>query len=286
MATKTTTIQTSQTKIDPKVRIGGVLRPAVNIADDLAAAIIEEIGLMARQTRREMLKAVASGGFDHADMAMDDNPASQARMRLSWLREKWSKRFRDLAKSQVDRMISRTVKNSTVTLGMSLREVSEGFKINIGPSNERLQTVIQASTQEAAQLIKRIPEQYLSDVQGHVMRAISTGRGQADLVPYFTKRYEGDVRWARHVSMDQQRKAYANINQVRLQAVGVESYIWVHTGGGKYPRESHIAMNGKEYRYDDPPVIEKATGARGKPGDAIFCRCVAKPVFRFNNDNL
>ena len=270
------------TKADSTVKTGGALRPAVNIADDMAAAIIEQIGLMARQTRREMLKALESGGFDHA---MDDNPASQARIRLNWLREKWTARFRDLSKMQVDRMIDRTIKNSTVTLGMSLKEVSEGFKIDTALSSERLQTVIMASTQEAAQLIKRIPEQYLSDVQGHVMRAITTGSGQADLVPFFTKRYEGDVKWARHVSMDQQRKAYANINQVRLQAMGVQSYIWVHTGGGRYPRKDHIEMNGKEYRYDDPPIIQKATGARGKPGDAIFCRCVAKPVFRFNNDN-
>ena len=270
------------TKADSTVKTGGALRPAVNIADDMAAAIIEQIGLMARQTRREMLKALSSGGFDHA---MDDSPASQARIRLNWLREKWTARFRDLSKMQVDRMIDRTIKNSTVTLGMSLKEVSEGFKIDTALSSERLQTVIMASTQEAAQLIKRIPEQYLSDVQGHVMRAITTGSGQADLVPFFTKRYEGDVKWARHVSMDQQRKAYANINQVRLQAMGVQSYIWVHTGGGRYPRKDHIEMNGKEYRYDDPPIIQKATGARGKPGDAIFCRCVAKPVFRFNNDN-
>jgi SPP1 gp7 family putative phage head morphogenesis protein len=276
------TTKTAPTKADPTVKTGGALRPAVNIADDMAAAIIEQIGLMARQTRREMLKALSSGGFDHA---MDDNPASQARIRLNWLREKWMARFRDLSKMQVDRMIDRTIKNSTVTLGMSLKEVSEGFKIDTALSSERLQTVIMASTQEAAQLIKRIPEQYLSDVQGHVMRAITTGSGQADLVPFFTKRYEGDVKWARHVSMDQQRKAYANINQVRLQAMGVQSYIWVHTGGGRYPRKDHIEMNGKEYRYDDPPVIQKATGARGKPGDAIFCRCIAKPVFRFNNDN-
>ena len=262
------------------------MRPAINIADDMAAAIIEQIGLMARQTRREMLRALSAGGFDHA---MDNNPASQARMRLSWLREKWTTRFRELAKQSVDRMIDRTIKNSTVTLGMSLKDVSEGFKIDTSLSNERLQTVIMASTQEATQLIKRIPAEYLDDVQGHVMRAITTGRGQADLVPYLEKKYEGDVKWARHVSMDQQRKAYANINQVRLQAMGVESYVWVHTGGGRYPRKDHVEMNGKEYRYDDPPVIQKATATqpeqRGKPGDAIFCRCVAKPVFRFNNAN-
>ena len=43
----------------PTVKTGGALRPAVNIADDMAAAIIEEIGLMARQTRREMLAALS-----------------------------------------------------------------------------------------------------------------------------------------------------------------------------------------------------------------------------------
>jgi len=278
MTTKSATRKT-RGATDPLVKTGGALRPAVNIADDMAAAIIEEIGLMARQTKREMLAALAAGGFDHA---MDDSPVSRARIGINSLREKWINRFARLSKTVTRRMIDRTVRNSTVTLGMSLKEVSEGFKIDMTLSNERLQTVISASTQESAQLIKRIPEKYLSDVQGEVMRSITTGRGPADLVPYLTKRYEGDVRWARHVSMDQQRKAYANINQARLQAMGVESYVWVHTGGGRYPRKDHVAMSGKEYRFDDPPVIDEHSGQRGKPGDAIFCRCISKPIFRFN----
>lgn len=262
----------------PKAIEAKALRPAVAIADRMSDAVIEEIGLMYRDLRRQLLKVFRQEGYDHA---MDDI-TPQARILMNAMRRKWQARFNRLGKRVAEKMVDDTVKNSTVTLGMSLKEASEFFKINSALMDERTRSVIQASTEQAAGLIKRIPEKLLGDVQGEVMRAITTGKGQADLVPFLTKKYEGDVRWARHVAMDQQRKAYSNINTARLQAIGCKSFIWIHTGGGRYPREDHIAMNGKEYRFDDLPVIDKRTGERGKPGDAVFCRCVMKPVFRFD----
>lgn len=261
---------------------GAALRPAVSIYTDLGDAVVREIAAMYRDVRRELEQAFAAGD---TESAMDASVTSQSRMRINEMRRKWYGRFRELAKREVKRMLQRVTKNSQVTLGQSLREVSETLKIDTSISDARLQEVIKASTQEAAELIKRIPEQFLGDVQGQVMRSITTGRGMQDLVPYLTKKYEGDKRWARHVAMDQTRKSYANINAARLQKLGSESYIWIHSGGSAHPRQEHIELSGKEFRFDDPPVIDKRTGQRGKPGDAIFCRCVMKPVFRFNDGN-
>lgn len=263
--------------------IGGALRPAVSIYRDLGDVLNEQIGIMVRQTIREMKAALESGDI-HA--AMDASPVSQSRIRLNKLSRKWQKRFDDLADKAVARMIDRTMKNSAVTLNASLRDVSKGFEIDTSSTDARLRQVIQASTEEAAQLIKRIPERFLGDVQGQVMRSITTGRGLQDLVPYLKRKYEDDVRWARNVAMDQMRKAYANINEARLKSVGCEEYQWIHTGGGKHPRALHIALSGKTFRYDDPPVIGRMYGqeVRGNPAQLPFCRCIARPVFRFKAD--
>jgi SPP1 gp7 family putative phage head morphogenesis protein len=259
---------------------GAALRPAVSIYQEFGDAVAREIAAMYRDVRKQMEEAFASGTLE---TAMDASVTSQARMRINEMRRKWYARFREVAKREVKRMLQRVTKNSQVTLGQSLRDISETLKIDTSLSDARLQEVIKASTQEAAGLIKRIPEQFLGDVQGQVMRSITSGRGMQDLVPYLAKKYEGDKRWARHVAMDQTRKAYSNVNAARLQKLGCESYIWIHSGGSAHPRQEHIDMNGKEFRFDDPPVIDKRTGQRGKPGDAIFCRCVMKPVFRFGD---
>lgn len=247
---------------------GTALRPAVSIYIDFGKEIAEEMARMYRDTRRELEGAFEAGPLH---TAMDDGITSQARIRINALMEKWNRRFNRLAKKSVRKMIARTLRNSAVTVNMSLKEVGKGLEIDTTATNERLQQVIHASTEEASMLIKRIPQQFLTEVQGQVMRSITSGQGIKDLVPYLTKKYEGDVRWARHVAMDQTRKAYASMNQSRLQAVGCESYIWVHTGGSRYPRKEHIEMSGTEYRWDDPPVIDKRSGEKGHPGTAPFC---------------
>ena len=262
--------------------VGSALRPAVGIYIDLGDAVAAEIERMHREVRRELEGAFASGELH---MAMDDSITSQARMRLNAMQQKWEARFRLLANRQVRKMLDRVMRNSEVTLKMSLREVSQKLKVDTSLSDARLEEVIKASTQEAAGLIKRIPEQFLGDVQGQVMRSITSGRGMQDLVPYLTKRYEGDKKWARHVAMDQTRKSYAAVNRVRLQKLGCEEFEWIHSGGSAHPREEHIALSGKKFRFDDPPVINKKTGEKGFPATLPFCRCVLKPVFRFDNGN-
>lgn len=261
--------------------IGGALRPAVSIWQDFGDAITKEIELFARDIAREM-KAAFEGS---PGMAMDASVTTAAKTRINALREKWYKRFNRLSRKAVDRMMDRTLKNSTVTLNMSLRQAAENLSIDTSFSDQRLQDVISASTQQAAQLIKLIPGKYLDEVQGAVMRSITSGNGMKDLVPFLAEKYKGNVKWARHVAMDQTRKAYASVNTARLQQMGVEEFVWIHTGGGRYPREEHIAMSGKTFRYDDPPVIDKRTGERGLPGSAVFCRCIQKPVIKFGKEN-
>ena len=268
----------------PKKPLAGTaLIPNAGIALAFQNPLIEALAEMHSQVSRVMLKVFTEHvGMD--GIGMDANPASQARIALAALSRKWDKRFAALSNSLVDRMIDQTLKHSTATLESSLKVISEQIKVRETLSDPAVKTVIQASTQQAAQLIKLIPAEYLGKVQGEVMRALTTGRGQADLIPFFTKEYNGRVKWARQVALDQTRKAYSTINRVRLEKVGVKRYEWLHSGGAKEPRKDHIAMNGKIFEYNNPPVIDQRTGERGNPGDAINCRCVAKPIFDFDLD--
>ena len=261
--------------------IGKALRPNAGISADFAKPITKLIGLMYRDALRELTKVFEDTSFTSA---MDASTSSQARIIMNWLMRKWSKRFDDTAKSIVDRMIARTLKNSSVTLGLSFREVSKDFEIDTTLINERLNEVIKASTQEAVMLIKRIPERFLGDVQGQVMRSITTGNGMKDLVPYLTKKYNGDIKHARLTAADQTRKAYQSINTSRLKTLGIKKFVWIHSGGGKAPRLDHIKMSGNEYSFDDPPVIGKMYGneVRGLPADLPNCRCICKPIINFD----
>jgi SPP1 gp7 family putative phage head morphogenesis protein len=65
---------------------------------------------------------------------------------------------------------------------------------------------------------------------------------------------------------------------VRLRAyyLGSEGYIW-RTARDTKVRPRHRALEGKFFRWSDPPVVDDR-GMRGHPGDAPDCRCIPEPV--------
>lgn len=265
----------------PKGLVGGALRPNAGIASDYEKTITRQVELMCRDVERELKKLFKNPEYG---FAQDASISSQARILINYLIRKWGKRFDEIARSSTDRMIQRTIRNSAITLGMSLREASEDFIIDTTLRNEQIEDIIKASTQEAANLIKLIPQKYLAEVQGQVMRSITTGNGLQDLLPFLTKKYHGNMKHAKNVAMDQTRKAYQSINTSRLKAYGVKKFIWIHSGGGKEPRPLHVKMSGNEYSFDDPPFIGVMYGeeVHGLPGDLPNCRCICKPVINFD----
>lgn len=260
---------------------GKALRPNIGIAVNFSKPTLYFLELMYNETKRELEKVFKETNFTSA---MDASTTSQAKILLNWLLRKWQKRFDEIAKTSVNRMIERTLRNSAVTLNLSLKDASENLKIDTSFSNSQLKEVIKASTQEAANLIKVIPQRFLNDVQGQVMRSITTGKGMEDLVPYLTKMYKGNVKRARNTALDQTRKAYQSINTTRLKSLGVKSFIWIHSGGGKVPRPKHVEMSGNEYKFNNPPIIGTMYGSEvyGLPGDLPNCRCICKPVINFD----
>jgi len=216
---------------------------------------------------------------------MDDSPVSQSRMAINRLLKKWNPVFSQWAKTYTDKMIDRTVTNAGSTLGMSLKAMSEKLTINADIIDDPLREIIKASTEEAANLIRLIPQQFLGRVQGAVMRSITTGRGMQDLIPTMNRLYKQQVRHARNVAYDQTRKAYNNINAGKMKALGVKKFEWVHSAGGQHPRKLHQELNGGIFDLDNPPYIGEMYGQAvyGKPGDLPNCKCTMRPIISFED---
>lgn len=84
-------------------------------------------------------------------------------------------------------------------------------------------------------------------------------------------------RQAALIARDQVLSLNAEVAQARHQAAGVEEYYWRTSGDGDV-RPAHRALNGKRFRYDDPPVVDAKRGRREHPGGDYQCRCTAEPV--------
>lgn len=260
------------------VKRGGALISSASIADQYQKVIVALVKKMAEESEKELRKMFNDPGY--AMDAVDGNPASRARIIINYLKRKYGKYFNRLAQVATERMIKQTIKHSTVTLNMSLKDIAKDLELDPAFLNSgRLREIVTASTQEAAQLIKTIPEQYLSQVQGQVMRSITTGSGLQTLVPFLREKYGQNVRKARNVAHDQTRKVYSSISNARMVNAGVEEFEWCHSHGGKTPRQQHLDWNGKVFRFDKPPVDDSFGAVL--PGIAINCRCFARPILNF-----
>lgn len=215
--------------------------------------------------------------------AEDSMLSSQAKIVTNELMRKFQKVFNLASKPLAQRMTVQADQSSALALKSSLKQLSGGLTLKIDVLTGELNEILNATVTENVGLIKSIPTQYLQQVQGGVMRSITTGNGLQDLVP-FLQRQEGiTLRRARIIARDQTRKAFSNINFARMEKLGVTEYEWLHSAGGQAPRKLHIGYTGRIFRVDQPPIIDEKTGQRGKPGDLINCRCRAIPVIKFED---
>lgn len=269
---------------EPPVFKGTALLPNAAVEVRYVRALSSITAQMTAQVNREIIKLFksdAAAAFFAQDAA---SIGSQARILVNSLQDRFNALFAKKAKPLAEGMINSVDKASTTTLHASLQAMSGGMSLKTSDTPSVLQNIYKASVAENVGLIKSISSEYMGKVQGAVMRSITTGNGLQDLIPAL-EQYEGQThRRARNIALDQTRKVYNSVNKARMQAIGLKKYMWNHSGGGAHPREDHVEMNGKIYRFDTPPVIDQRTGERGIPGQAPNCRCTMSPIFDFSDD--
>ncbi len=84
--------------------------------------------------------------------------------------------------------------------------------------------------------------------------------------------------WKYH--REQLARAGGGKSQRRGAAPGSTTrYIWrIDASDMSRTRPDHRRLNGKMFRWDDPPVVNHRSGERGHPGMDGRCRCWAEAV--------
>jgi uncharacterized protein with gpF-like domain len=192
------------------------------------------------------------------------------------LASRWERRFKVLAKELAQYFTTQVVKRSDAALAKILRDAGISVKLRM---TRAVNDVLSATIAENVELIKSIPEKYLSDVHGEVMRSVQRGRDLETLTKALQDKFHVTRRRAELIARDQNNKTTAIIHKTRCIEAGITKARWVHSGGGRHPRPSHIKAGREKIEYDiatgwyDPEVQEYIL-----PGQLINCRCVAKPI--------
>lgn len=254
---------------------------AIRYYEDLAA-LIEQ---MAEETHRALVKNFKAPDAQEY-FAMDDSVASSSRILTSALQKKFTQLFAAKAKGLAGKMTGANEKATSTSLHKSLEQLSGGLSLGTRVLGEETQEVMKASITENVGLIKSIPSQYFTQIEGAVMRSITTGNGLQTLVP-FLKKYKGvTMRRAQFIADDQSRKVYTNLAASRMREIGFTKYIWRHSSSSHNPRQLHLDLDGTIQDLDKPPVIQYAKGSqpqvRGKPGDLINCNCFMQIIVDYS----
>jgi uncharacterized protein with gpF-like domain len=155
-----------------------------------------------------------------------------------------------------------------------------GYSVKFKMTRE-MRDVMDATINEQVSLIRSIPQQYLTQVEGMVMRSVQTGRDLGTLTKDLQQQFGVTRRRAAFIARDQNNKATASMTRVRQVKLGITEAIWVHSGGGKHPRPTHLKAGREKTKYDvTKGWFDPAVGKWIFPGELPNCRCVSRSVVK------
>lgn len=231
---------------------------------------IEDMGLSIRYWLEAAYKAYPPR------IAMDAVPANELRDAMAKLSRQWLYRFDELANWIADYFAKDAADRSDAALAKALRDA--GFTVKFQMTKE-MRDVFRATVHENVNLIRSIPQQYLTNVEGMTMRSVQTGRDLSSLSRDLQEQLGVTKRRAALIARDQNNKATSAFQRVRQIELGVEEAVWMHSHAGKKPRQTHVRMNGKRYDVKQG-MWDSAEGRYIFPGELINCRCSSRSVIR------
>ena len=206
------------------------------------------------------------------EQAQDASPSAKIKKILDELARRWTKRFEDYAPKLAEAYLQGSFKASDSAFRQALKEAGWTVEFKMTPA---VRDAFNASLEENVGLIRSIPEKYLQQVEGTVMRSYSAGRDLATMVKELKQLYPAASHRAELIARDQSNKANAVVNRARQMELGITEAIWMHSHAGKNPRPDHVAANGKRYKIAEGCLI---SGEHIQPGEEINCRCTSRAV--------
>lgn len=208
-------------------------------------------------------------------VAADASPAQMIKKALAGLAKRWVDKFDEWAPKLAEAYVRDMFKASDSAFRAALKDAGWAVDFKMTPA---VRDAFDASLAENVGLIKSIPAKYLQQVEGVVMRSYSTGRDLQTMVAELKALYPGAARRAELIARDQSNKANAVVNRARQMELGITEAIWMHSGAGKEPRQSHVKANGTKYKIAAGCLID---GEFIQPGEEINCRCTSRAVLPF-----
>lgn len=207
-------------------------------------------------------------------IAEDDNPAAALRKAIRLLSKRWQKNFDEIAVELAKYFAKGAAARSDSQLRSILRKGGITVRFVMTPA---MRDILGATVNANVALIKSIPGEYFTQIEGIVMRSVQAGRDLGGLTKDLERQFGVTRRRAAIIARTQNNLATASLDRCRRLELGITEAVWMHSAGGKQPRKRHVAFSGKKFDIRvGAPIGDK--GQNVMPGEEINCRCVSRPV--------
>lgn len=169
-----------------------------------------------------------------------------------------------------------------VSLARSERDMKRSAGIDVFSGSQQMQDYLKAATQQNANLIVSIPQQYIERVGTTVMANMRSGMRPGFIEKTLQDEFGVTQRRARMIARDQTAKVQGELAEKQQTGAGFEYFQWLDSDDSRV-RDRHRVIAEKitaygpgVYRWDNLPLSDK--GVPIKPGSDYQCRCTSRPV--------
>lgn len=125
--------------------------------------------------------------------------------------------------------------------------------------------------------VEDFSDEMIRELRAMVKANAETGYRFDTLVDRIQGRFDVSLSKATFLARQETSMFTSKHREERFRDAGVTEYVW-QTAGDSRVRDDHKRLDGRTFRYSQPPIVDEATGRRGNPGTDFQCRCVANPV--------
>lgn len=122
-------------------------------------------------------------------------------------------------------------------------------------------------------------DEAIARLRARVEKAATAGFRAESLEAMIKAEWGVSRRKAAFLARQETSLLVSKFREERYGEAGVTQYRW-ETSHDERVRKDHKDLNGRVFRFDDPPITDRATGTRNNPGEDFNCRCVAVPILK------
>jgi SPP1 gp7 family putative phage head morphogenesis protein len=133
--------------------------------------------------------------------------------------------------------------------------------------------------------IRDFSQEEISKLRQGIQKSVFAGNRYETAIKTIQKSFEVSQNKAKFLARQETSLLMTKFKETRYTDAGVLEYEWRCVAGSKHHpvRAWHKALEGKIFRWDNPPITTKPGEAvrRNNPGQDFGCRCFAKPLVKF-----